>query len=149
MRKLIAAALSLFALSAAIIAVPLLAQTATHNVVIQVSANDPASMALALNNAQNIIAHYAAKNENVDVQVVTFGPGLHMLRDDTSPVKARIAAMSLEHPNLKFAACGNTQTNMAKAENRDIKLISEAKIVLSGVVTLIELQKQGYAYIRP
>jgi len=28
-------------------------------------------------------------------------------------------------------------------------LLSEAKVVPSGVVRLMELQKQGYAYIRP
>jgi intracellular sulfur oxidation DsrE/DsrF family protein len=36
-----------------------------------------------------------------------------------------------------------------KAENKDIKLVSEAKVVPSGVVTLSELQERGYSYIRP
>jgi uncharacterized protein len=125
-----------------------MAQTA-HKVAIQVNTNDAALMNLALNNAQNVIAYYKAKNETVDVQVVTYGPGLHMLRDDTSPVKSRVATMSLENPNLKFAACQNTLQNMTKAENKDIEIVSEGKMVPSGVITLIELQKQGYAYIRP
>jgi intracellular sulfur oxidation DsrE/DsrF family protein len=38
---------------------------------------------------------------------------------------------------------------MAKAEKKEIKLISEAKLVPSGVVRLVELQQQGYAYIKP
>lgn len=120
-----------------------------HRVAIQVASNDPATITLALNNAQNIINHYKAAGQPVDVIVVGYGPGLHMFRDDTSPVKQRLATMSLENPNLSFAACANTQSNMARAESRDIKLVSEAKVVPSGVVTLIELQKAGYAYIRP
>lgn len=141
--------LAAFALLGVLSVLPAAAQTATHKVAIQVNTNDAATMTLALNNAQNIISFYKQKNETVDVQIVTYGPGLHMLRDDTSPVKTRVATMSLENQNLKFAACANTQQNMAKAENKDIKIVSEAKVVPSGVITLMELQKQGYAYIRP
>jgi hypothetical protein len=61
-----------------------------HRVAIQVDQNDPAVMNLALNNATNVIEYYRAKGEDVDVDVVTYGPGLHMLRADTSPVLDRI-----------------------------------------------------------
>ncbi|HZT47343.1 MAG TPA: DsrE family protein [Hyphomicrobiaceae bacterium] len=123
--------------------------TATHKVAIQVNQNDPAVMNLALNNAKNIIDYYKAKGETVAIEIVTYGPGLHMLRADTSPVKDRISPMALENPEVKFIACGNTQANQSKAEGKPITLINEAKVMPSGVVRLMELQKQGYAYIRP
>jgi intracellular sulfur oxidation DsrE/DsrF family protein len=122
---------------------------ATHKVAIQVNQNDKAVMDLALNNAKNVIDYYWAKGETVSVEIVTYGPGLHMLRADTSPVKERIAPMALENPSVAFIACGNTQANQSKAEGKPVTLISEAKVVPSGVVRLIELQKQGWAYIRP
>jgi intracellular sulfur oxidation DsrE/DsrF family protein len=125
------------------------APAAMHKVAIQVNQNDKAVMDLALNNARNIIDYYKDKEETVAVEIVTYGPGLHMLRADTSPVKDRIAPMSLENSNLKFIACGNTQANQSKAEGKPVSLISEAKVVPSGVVRLMELQGQGYAYIRP
>ena len=125
------------------------APAATHKVAIQVNQNDKAVMDLALNNAKNVIDYYKEKGETVAVEIVTYGPGLHMLRADTSPVKERIAPMSLENPNLAFIACGNTQANQSKAEGKAVTLISEAKVMPSGVVRLMELQKQGYAYIRP
>jgi hypothetical protein len=125
------------------------APVATHKVAIQVNQNDKAVMDLALNNAKNVIDYYKAKGETVAIEIVTYGPGLHMLRADTSPVKDRIAPMSLENPNLTFIACGNTQANQSKAEGKPVTLLSEAKVMPSGVVRLIELQKQGYAYIRP
>ena len=125
------------------------APDADHKVAIQVNQNDKAVMELALNNAKNIIDFYKSRGETVAVEIVTYGPGLHMLRRDTSPVKERIATMSLENPNLTFAACGNTQANQSKAENKPIVLVDEAKIAPSGVVRLMELQRQGYAYIRP
>ena len=120
-----------------------------HRIAIQVSENDPAKMTLALNNAQNILTHYKKLNQKVDVQIVAFGPGLHLFREDTSQVKTRLATMALENPNLTLLACGNTHANQTKAENKEIKLVSEAKVIPSGVVMLSELQKRGYAYIRP
>ena len=120
-----------------------------HKIAIQVSENDPAMMTLALNNAQNILNHYKKLKRKVDIQVVAFGPGLHLFRDDTSPVKARLSTMALEHPNLTLSACGNTHANHMKAEKKEIKLVSEAKVVSSGVVELAELQERGYSYIRP
>jgi len=125
------------------------APEAKHKVAIQVSQNDKAVMNVALNNAQNVIEYYKSKGENVAVEIVAFGDGLHMLRADTSPVKERIAPMALENPNIAFMACGNTQARHSKAEGKPVTLVSEAKVIPSGVVRLMELQKQGYAYIRP
>ena len=122
---------------------------AKHKVAIQVSQNDKAQMDLALNNARNVLEYYKGKGETVQIEIVTYGPGLHMLRSDTSPVKDRIAPMALENPNLKFIACANTQANQSKAEGKQVTLISEATVMPSGVIRLMELQSQGYAYIRP
>ncbi len=120
-----------------------------HKVAIQVTENNPQLMNLALNNARNLITHYKKLGEKVQVEIVTFGPGLHMLRDDTSPVKQRVATMALENPELTFAACLNTRGNMGAQESKEIKLVSEAKVTPSGIVRLSELQQQGYSYIRP
>lgn len=121
----------------------------THKVAIQVSMNDKLVMDVALNNAKNVIDYYKTKGETVAIEIVTYGPGLHMLRSDTSPVKDRIAPMALENPNLAFIACANTQANQERAEGKPVTLISEAKVMPSGVIRLMELQKLGYAYIRP
>ena len=120
-----------------------------HKLAIHVDENDPKVMNLALNNVVNVTNYYAAKGEEVIIEVVTYGPGLHMLRSDTSPVKDRIASMSLENENLTFAACENTRAAMAEAEGKEIPIIGEATPVTSGVVRLMELQEQDYTYIRP
>ena len=120
-----------------------------HRLILQVNTNEPAIMNLALNNATNVAQYYKDLGENVTIDVVTFGPGLHMLRDDTSPVKARIKAISESTPSITFEACGNTRENMSKAESKEVPLISEAKVVKSGVVRVMELQEQGWTYVRP
>src|ERR1700736_4964899 len=125
------------------------AEAKLHRLILQVNSNEPAMMNLALNNAANVAQYYKDLGEKVTIEVVTFGPGLHMLRDDTSPVKARITAIAGSTPEISFKACGNTQENMHKAENKEIPLIPEAKVVKSGVVRVMELQEQGWTYVKP
>ncbi len=48
--------------------------------------NDPKRMNLVLNNAANVDAYYKAKGEEVEIEIVTYGPGLNMLIDGKSPV---------------------------------------------------------------
>ena len=120
-----------------------------HRLVLQVNSNDPAMMNLALNNATNVEQYYKDLGEKVEIEVVTFGPGLNMLRDDTSPVKDRIKAIAEKTTSISFKACGNTQDNMQKAEHKEIPLISQATLVKSGVVRVMELQEQGWSYVRP
>jgi intracellular sulfur oxidation DsrE/DsrF family protein len=120
-----------------------------HRLILQVNTNDPAAMNLALNNAMNVAQNYKDLGEKVEIEVITFGPGLHMLRDDTSPVKARIETMALSTPEVSFKACGNTQENMHKAENKDIPIIPQAQVVKSGVVRIMELEERGWTYVKP
>jgi uncharacterized protein len=124
-------------------------QKQPHRLAVQVDVNDPAVMNLALNNVSNVAQHYGELGQKVEIEVVAFGPGLHMLRDDTSPVKARIKSMSETIPQLAFSACGNTREKMTTAEAKDIPLISQAKVVKAGVVRLMELQERGWSYLRP
>src|SRR5882757_2605784 len=98
-----------------------------HRVAIQVDQNDPAVMNLALNNATNVIEYYRAKGEDVDVDVVTYGPGLNMLRTDTSPVKDRIKGLKeFAFPSkIQFSACNVTMQGMEKKEGHPIAVMSE------------------------
>lgn len=122
---------------------------AQHKVAIHVDEENVSTMNMALNNAANIAKHYGDLGEEVVIEIVTYGPGLHMLRADTSPVKDRIATMSLEMDNISFSACLNTVQAMKQQSQKDVPLISEATVVPSGAVRLMELQKEGYAYLRP
>lgn len=150
MKSALTALAVLVAVSAAVAAPGVgMADGKAHYLAIHVDDNDPAKMNIALNNAKNVSDYYAAKGETVEIEIVAYGPGLHMYRADTSPVKTRIAAMALENGNLKFSACGNTLNGMSKKEGKKVALIGEAEVVPSGVVRLMELQEQGWTYVRP
>jgi intracellular sulfur oxidation DsrE/DsrF family protein len=121
----------------------------THQVVIQVTQNDPALMTMALNNAENLAKYYKDKGEKVEIEFVAYGAGLHIFREDTSPVKDRLATIAKGSKDIAFSACGNTLAGQSRMENKEIKLVAEARIVPTGIGRIVELEEKGWSYVRP
>jgi intracellular sulfur oxidation DsrE/DsrF family protein len=119
-----------------------------HRVIIQVTQNDPAVMNMALNNAENLVKFYQDKGEKIEIEFVAYGAGLNMVRDDTSPVKDRLAALG-KMKNITISGCGNTLANQSRMENKEISLIPEAHVVATGIARVVELEEQGWTYVRP
>ena len=142
--RFITAAATFFAASS-----PAGAAGKTHRVALHIDQNDPAIMNMLLGNLANVTEYYAGIGETSQVEVVAYGPGLHMLRADTSPVKERLTALKLRFPTVVYSACNNTKMAMEKAEGHPIEIVPEARIVPAGVVRLTELQEQGWVYVKP
>ena len=83
----------LLSLLALLFALPALAE-GPHKLALQISDNDADKMNAVLNVAANVSKYYSDKGEEVEIQIVAFNAGLHMLREDTSPVKPRIASFA-------------------------------------------------------
>lgn len=115
--------------------------SARNHVVIQVSDADPAKWNLALNNARNVQEDLGM--DNVDVEIVAYGPGLPMLKSD-SPVAQRVASATAQ--GVTLIACENTMKN-TKVERSQIR--PGVKFEGAGVVHLMKRQKEGWAYVRP
>ncbi len=122
---------------------------AAHRLALHVDRNDAQVMNIALGNAGNAAAYFAARGETLAIELVAYGPGLHMLRADSSPVKERIAETHEKLPQMVFSACNNTLQAMQRAEHKEIPLLPQARIVPAGIVRLIELQEQGFRYVKP
>ena len=139
------------AASAAMLAAsaPASAASKTHRIAFHVDRNDPAIMNLALNNVSNAATNYGAAGEPFEFELVAYGPGLHMLRDDTSPVKDRLASIKASIPEVTFSACHVTMLGMEKAEGHPIAIVAQARVVPAGVIRLTELQEAGWSYIKP
>ena len=120
-----------------------------HKLALQISDNDDGKMNAVLNVAANVSKYYSDKGEEVDIQIVAFNAGLHMLRDDTSPVKSRLKSFKQGMPNVSFMACENTLEAMTRSEGKEPPLVENAERVKAGVVTLIELGEKGWTIIRP
>lgn len=112
-----------------------------EKVVFQVSEANPKSWGLTLNNAKNV--QDAIGKENVEVEIVVYGPGIGMVKFD-SPMNDRIAEAA--DSGVKVVACENTM----KAQGlKHEDMLAKVGFVPAGVVELMRKQQQGYAYIRP
>jgi intracellular sulfur oxidation DsrE/DsrF family protein len=109
--------------------------------VFQVSDNDPAKWNLALNNAKNVQQELG--KDNVDIEIVAYGPGLNMLKFD-SPVGNRLEEAA--EAGVHLYACGNTMKGM-KLTKEDLH--PGVEVVKAGVIEIAAKQRQGYSYIRP
>jgi intracellular sulfur oxidation DsrE/DsrF family protein len=133
-------------------ATPALAADKAHRVALQISDDAPEKMNAVLNVAANTARYYGSIGEEVEIRVVAFNAGLNMLRTDRSPVLARLKSISESLPNVGFEACANTRENMARNEGKkpeEIPIYADARIVPSGVVSLIELSEKGWTIVRP
>ena len=114
---------------------------AKYRVVFQVSDNDPAKWNLALNNARNVQIDLG--RENVEIEIVAYGPGLNMLKAESLVANRVSDALG---DKVSVVACDNTMHSM-KLSGAD--LVGGVNHVKAGVVQLMERQRQGWSYIRP
>jgi intracellular sulfur oxidation DsrE/DsrF family protein len=110
--------------------------------VFQVSDGDAPRWNLALNNLRNVQDDLGGP-DGVELELVTYGPGVGMLKAD-SPVAARIAAAL--KAGVKVVACENSMRNQ-KLTPAD--MLPGIAYVPSGVVELMKRQREGWSYIRP
>ncbi|MBW4091517.1 MAG: hypothetical protein HIU82_10460 [Proteobacteria bacterium] len=148
MRQVVMRLILLFGLVLGAVAARAAPPAPSHDIVVQV--DNPSHVGLALNNVENIYRYYVEKGEPVRIEVVAFGPGLVMLRADTSPVKARVHHIAEEGlGRIVFSACNNTLHGMERAEGHKIAIVPDARIVPSGAVRITELEHSGWSYLTP
>ncbi len=112
-----------------------------QRLVIQVSDSDPAVWALALNNARNV-QHDLGK-DNVQIEIVAYGPGLGMLKAESKVAAGLAGALD---DSVGLIACENTMTN-TKVSKGD--MYAGIAYVKAGVTHIMKRQREGWAYIRP
>jgi intracellular sulfur oxidation DsrE/DsrF family protein len=117
------------------------ASAVKNRVVFQVSDADPKKWNLALNNAKNIQADLG--EENVEIEIVAYGPGIGMLAKN-SEVGKRVEEARAK--GVAVVACENT---MRAQQLKYDDMLPKIGFVQAGVVELMQKQQQGWAYIRP
>ena len=117
---------------------------AENKFVLQISDMDPQKQTLVLNVAGNILKAYG--QDQADVEIVAFGPGLRLLFQENSN-SGRIDG--LVSSGVRFFACENTVTNMSNKLGEPIKVNSHASSGKGGIVRIKELTDQGYLLVKP
>jgi intracellular sulfur oxidation DsrE/DsrF family protein len=116
------------------------AQAKVHRVVFAVTSPEEADWHLTMGNIRNLISGLAP--DTVEVEVVSYGPGLHMVRKP-SVVDEDIQALIAKH--VKFVACENAMR--AQKVTKD-DLLTGVGTVPAGIVEVVTKQEQGWTYIK-
>jgi len=117
---------------------------AKERVVLQVSDGDPKVWNLAFNVVENLRASYAKQKVEAEIEVVAFGPGIQMLKDDA--VVANRVRAAMKSGDAKMVACENSMGRFKLTRN---VMLDNVAYVDAGVIHMIERQRQGWAVIRP
>ena len=109
-------------------------------VVIQVSDPDPKLWAQGINYPENL--QQLLGKDNVEVEVVALGQGIGLLKLD-SPQATRVADALKK--GVKVVAC---ETTMGRQKLTKDDMLPAIGYVPGGLVRIIELQRQGWTYIK-
>ncbi|KAA0072554.1 hypothetical protein CIW50_24975 [Tardiphaga sp. P9-11] len=117
---------------------------AEHFIALQLSDSDPKKERLVLSVASNLLKAYGP--DKVAVEVVTFGPGIDLLRD-TNEYRALVD--SLVSQGVRFSVCGNTLDTIERDTGRRPAINPHAVEVQVGVGHLLDLAERGFTIVRP
>lgn len=147
-RKFVGLTSSLMLICTLLLSSPLLAQEdrpfVEHKIVLQISDMDPFKQTLVLNVAGNILKAYG--QDQADVEIVAFGPGLRLLFEENSNSERIDGLVS---SGVRFFACQNTINNMSNTLGEPIKINTHASSGKGGIVRIKELTDQGYLLVKP
>ena len=130
-----------------------------QKVVYHINYDNPKKQKGALRNIQNHINAVGA--ENLDIKVVMHGNGLAMVLEPDALTRVpkfknanandaqQATIANLKGQGIAFEVCANTLKGRKVNVNDDLYDVDQADIVPSGVAEVAELQKKGYAYIKP
>jgi intracellular sulfur oxidation DsrE/DsrF family protein len=119
---------------------PATAPVKTHRILFAVTSPDEADWNLTLGNIHNLIN--GLKPDPWEIEVVAYGPGLVILKADSTVAKD-IAVFQSQ--GVKFMACQNAM----RYHHLELKdLVPGAIPVPAGIVEVVTKQEQGWVYIK-
>jgi len=117
---------------------------AEHRIVLQLSDGDPKKQGLVISVAYNLLKFYDP--DKVAIEVVTFGPGIDLLRPDNTNRKL---VESLVAQGVRFDVCLNTVDTIERESGKRPEFIPVATPVQVGVGQILSLTENGYTLVRP
>ena len=117
---------------------------AEHRIALQLSDNDPRKQGLVISVAYNLLKAYDP--DKVAIEVVTFGPGIDLLRSENANRKL---VESLVAQGVRFDVCLNTVDTVERETGKRPDIIPAATPVQVGVGQILSLTENGYTLVRP
>jgi intracellular sulfur oxidation DsrE/DsrF family protein len=117
---------------------------AEHRLALQLSDNDPKKQGLIISIANNLLKAYDP--DKIAIEVVTFGPGIDLLRPE-NPNRKRVESLIAQ--GVKFDVCLNTVDSLERETGKRPEIIPAAIPVQVGVGQILSLTENGYTLVRP
>ena len=114
-----------------------------YRAVFHIDMDEVTTFGLALANAGNLLR--AIPEKHYDVVMVYNGPAVQLLQAEQCTA-FREEIWNLQQARVAFKVCRNALNRFNVDPD---SLIEGCEIVPAGIVALIELQQDGYAYIKP
>ena len=114
-----------------------------HRVVMHLNSGDEKVQRGALNNIRNLYQEVGRKH--VLLELVVHGAGLTLLTKKGSTLAPELAQLKAAY-DVEFTACSNTMK--AQGLTR-VDLLDQVDRTVPAMVRLMELQEQGWVYIKP
>jgi intracellular sulfur oxidation DsrE/DsrF family protein len=118
-----------------------------HRIVYQLDDAGADKARFVLRNIENHVKGVGGMQNVEALELVVFGPALQSFVAKTMDPEVRQALERLQAQGVAFGACGNTMKGMKVTLEELARGAHE--LPQGGVVRIMELQEQGYAYIRP
>lgn len=116
---------------------------AEQHLILQLSDREPAKQALVLSVANNLLKAYGP--DKIAIEVVAFGPGIDLLRAESSN---RERVDSLVSQGVQFDICMNTVDTLER-EGKHVNINPKAVKIQVGVARILALTAKGYTLVRP
>jgi len=114
-----------------------------HRVVMHLNSGDEKVHRGALNNIRHL--YQEVGREHLRVELVVHGAGLTLLTKKDSTLTTELAQLKTTY-DVEFTACSNTMKAM-NLTTRD--LVEQVDRTVPAMVRLMELQEEGWIYIKP
>lgn len=138
---------SLIELASTVHAKPANGTAQPWRVMLHVSSNQPRRLEILLNETENLLKNSLARQQAVEVEILTNGKGLSLVRNNNSPHARRLQALQDKYRNLVVSACNETLTRLRR-EGVSVELLPQTRIVSSALNEALSRQREGWTYIR-
>lgn len=97
--------------------------------------------------ARNMLEAAHTRGQRMEIEILANGPGLDMLRAQTTPVAEKLAQLQAEFPQLALVACGQGLQRLS-AQGADIQLLPGVATTDSALNEIVRRMNKGWAYLR-
>ncbi len=126
---------------------PALQKQKNWRLMLHVSSYAPKRYGYLLNETEQLLKMSAQNNENVQIEMLTNGPGLSLMKEQDEPFTRKLKELADKYHNFRLLACEKSLKRLKVEKGINLKLVPEATTVNSALHHVIQRQKEGWSYI--